>query len=342
MNDRQAARGMQTDASGTLPGAAIHTNDSRRRTEVRTLVPLDSLVCDDGRLKTEPSDASLRESERLFRAMFERSVVGIAHTAPDGHWLRVNQRLCELLGYTRDELAVRTFHDVTHPDDVDDSVAHLKQLLVGGRDADEWDKRYIRKDGAVIWVHLTVSLVRTPTGEPDYFISMVQDITDRKQLEHDRSQSLERERAARLEAEAARVEADATNAQLRAMQALTDTALSHLSLDDLLAEVLDRATAVMDVDNVAILLVEDDGRTLAMRAARGQLEEDVGRVRIPVGRGLAGRIAARRTPLVVNDTSAFDTYAGHPQLRQKLHSVAGVPLLVEDPLASEMEGHPVS
>jgi PAS domain S-box-containing protein len=274
--------------------------------------------------------------------MFERSVLGIAHTAPDGHWLRVNQRLCELLGYTRDELAVRTFHDVTHPDDVDDSVAHLKQLLVGGRDADEWDKRYIRKDGAVIWVHLTVSLVRTPTGEPDYFISMVQDITDRKQLEHDRSQSLERERTARLEAEAARVETDATNAQLRAMQALTDTALSHLSLDDLLAEVLDRVTAVMGVDNVAILLLDDDGRALTMRAARGRLEQDVGRVRIPVGRGFAGRIAASRAPLVVNDTSAFDTYVEYPQLRQKLHSVAGVPLLVEDPLASEMEGHPVS
>src|SRR5215813_1916278 len=88
--------------------------------------------------------------------------------------------------------------------------------------------------------------------------------------------------------------AETTNAQLQAMQALTDTALSHLALDDLLREVVDRVTAVMGVDHVAILLLDEDGRTLTVRAARGLLEDGADRVQIPVGQGVGGRIALSR------------------------------------------------
>src|SRR5258708_23222499 len=98
---------------------------------------------------------------------------------------------------------------------------------------------------------------------------------------------------------AVRAEAAATNAQLQAMQALTDAALSHLALDDLLRELLGRVTAVMGVDTVGIHLLDADGRTLTLRAARGLGEEDVGRGQIPVGRGFLGRVAARRGPLSV-------------------------------------------
>jgi signal transduction histidine kinase len=139
--------------------------------------------------------------------------------------------------------------------------------------------------------------------------------------------------------ETARVEAEATHAQLQALQALTDTALSHLALDDLLRELLGRVTAVMGVDHVAIFLLDADGRTLTMRAARGLLEEEVGRVQIPVGQGFAGRIAASRAPLIVDDTSFFDLYGVYPLLREQLHAVVGVPLLVDDPVADQEEGH---
>jgi len=140
--------------------------------------------------------------------------------------------------------------------------------------------------------------------------------------------------------EGVRAEAAATNAQLQAMQALTDTALSHLALDDLLRELLGRVTAVMGVDTVGIHLLDADGQALTVRAARGLGEEDVGRVRTRMGQGFAGRIAARRAPLIMDAEalSAADFAGASPLLWERLRSLAGVPLLVEDPA----EDHPVS
>src|SRR5260370_5673897 len=250
----------------------------------------------DDRPEREPSEGSLPESEELFRATFERAVIGIAHFSPGGRWLRVNQRLCDLLGYDRDELAARTSQDLTHPDDRDAAIAHGQRVLAGELDAYELAKRFICQDGAPVWVHVAVALVRAPGGAPDHFISMVQDISERKRLEQDRAQLLEQERVARLEAEAVRLEAETTNDQLRALQALTDTAPSPLALDDLLRELLGRVQAVMGVDHAAILLLEEDGQTFTARAIRGLAEEYVGWVQIAMGRGVAGRIAARRTP----------------------------------------------
>ena len=259
--------------------------------------------------------------ERLFRATFERAAIGIAHVSPEGRWLRVNQRLCDLLGYDRAELAALTWQDLTHPDDLDVDLDHVRHLLAGEIEEYELDKRYMRKDGTVVWGHLTVALVRTPAGTPDYFISMVEDITARKRLEREHARLLRRERA--------------TNTRLHALQALTDTALSHLALDDLLHELLGRVTAVLGVDSVGIALLDDDGRTLTLSAVRGLGEEDVGRVQIPAGQGFVGRIAASRAPQIADADalSAEDFEGAPPILRERLRSLAGVPLLVEDHVA---------
>ena len=112
---------------------------------------------------------------------------------------------------------------------------------------------------------------------------------------------------------------------LRALQALTDTALSHLSLEALLPELLERVRTVMQVDNVAILLLDAETRELAVSAASGPEEEVVGRLRIPVGEGFAGRIAATQEPLAVEDLSTFPIT--NPLLRDRLRSAMGVPLL---------------
>jgi signal transduction histidine kinase/putative methionine-R-sulfoxide reductase with GAF domain len=143
-------------------------------------------------------------------------------------------------------------------------------------------------------------------------------------------------------ARAAAAAAETTNAQLQALLALTDTALSHLALDDLLPELLGRVTAVMGVDHAALLLLDEDGQTLTVRAACGLLAAEVGRVRIPVGQGLAGRIAASQMPLVVGDTSRFDRFPVSPHLREPVRSMVGVPLLVEEPVGEPVEDHMVS
>src|SRR5258708_39811622 len=130
---------------------------------------------------------------------------------------------------------------------------------------------------------------------------------------------------------AVRAEAAATNAQLQAMQALTDTALFHLALDDLLRELLGRVTAVLGVDTVGIFLLDEDGQALTLRAARGLGEADVGRRQVPVGQGFVGRIVSSRAPLIMDaDALSGAGFAGaSPLLWERPRSLAGVPLLVE-------------
>jgi PAS domain S-box-containing protein len=125
----------------------------------------------------------LRESERKFRATFEQAAVGIAHVALDGRWLRVNQKLCAVVGYSKEDLLERTFQDITHPDDLEQDLAYVRQMLAGEIEAYTMEKRYIRKDRSMVPVNLTVALVHDAAGEPQYFISVVEDISERKQME---------------------------------------------------------------------------------------------------------------------------------------------------------------
>ena len=127
--------------------------------------------------------AVLRENQRRFQATFEQAAVGIAHVGLDGRWLRVNSKLCSIVGYSQEEIRGMTFQDITHPDDLDADIALVKQVLSGGIDTYSIEKRYIRKTGEHIWVRLTVSLVRGENREPQYFISMVEDIQARKDSE---------------------------------------------------------------------------------------------------------------------------------------------------------------
>lgn len=118
--------------------------------------------------------------KRRFRAAFEMAPVGAAHVAPDGRWLWANERLLKIVGYSREELLARTFQDITHRSDLDVDLEQGKRLLSGEIDAFSMEKRYLHKDGSVVWVALKVSLVRKLSGEADFFTSVVEDITERK------------------------------------------------------------------------------------------------------------------------------------------------------------------
>lgn len=129
------------------------------------------------------TEVALRESEAKFSSAFEHAGIGMALISPQGRWLRVNQAVCDLLGYRVDELLTRTFQDVTHPEDLQADLTQLRLALVGKLDAYQLEKRYLHRDGHVVWGWLSVSVVRAPSGAPQFFISQIVDITARKQTE---------------------------------------------------------------------------------------------------------------------------------------------------------------
>jgi PAS domain S-box-containing protein len=129
------------------------------------------------------SALAIRESEERFRNTFEQAAVGIAHVALNGQWLSVNRKLCEIVGYPAAELANLTFQDITYPDDLATDLAYVRQLLAGEIDTYTMEKRYISKLGRLVWANLTVSLRRDAQGVPLHFISVVEQIDDRKQAE---------------------------------------------------------------------------------------------------------------------------------------------------------------
>lgn len=128
-------------------------------------------------------EMNLRESEERFRGAFEFAAIGMALVAPDGRWLRVNRSLCEIVGYTAEELLATNFQSITHAEDLDTDVGHVRQMLAGALSHYDMEKRYHHKDGHIVWVLLSVSLVRDAMGEPKYFVSQIQDITNRKLAE---------------------------------------------------------------------------------------------------------------------------------------------------------------
>jgi PAS domain S-box-containing protein len=126
---------------------------------------------------------SLEATEARYRAVFDQVAMGVARVAPDGRFLEVNGRFCAIAGYSREEMLALTFQAITHPDDLDSDVAQASALLAGEIDTYSMEKRYLTKSGEPVWVNLTVSLMRAETGEPDYFVSIAEDISYRKQVE---------------------------------------------------------------------------------------------------------------------------------------------------------------
>jgi diguanylate cyclase (GGDEF)-like protein/PAS domain S-box-containing protein len=123
--------------------------------------------------------ARLDEVGRVYQTTFELAAVGIAHITLDGKWLRVNTFLCDMLGFSKEELQARTFQELTHPDDLETDLQLVNELLEGRRNSYSLEKRYLRKNGDVVWGNLTVSLVRDANGAPEHFISIVEDINER-------------------------------------------------------------------------------------------------------------------------------------------------------------------
>ena len=128
-------------------------------------------------------EEALRNSEAQFRSAFTHAAIGMALVSLDGRWLQVNRAVCEIVGYSEQEMLTKTFQDITHPDDLDIDLNYVGQVLSGEIESYQMEKRYFHKLGHEVWVLLSVSLVRDSQGVPLHFISQIQEITQRKQAE---------------------------------------------------------------------------------------------------------------------------------------------------------------
>ncbi|MEX0762452.1 MAG: response regulator [Dehalococcoidia bacterium] len=129
------------------------------------------------------SRTALERSESRFHVTFENAAVGMAHVGLDGCWLRVNQRLCDIVGYSKEELLQKRFSDITHPGDLAESLENANRLINGEIDEYMTEKRYVRGDGSTIWVSLAVSVMRDHYGRAEHFITVISDISRRREAE---------------------------------------------------------------------------------------------------------------------------------------------------------------
>lgn len=127
----------------------------------------------------------LRINEQQFRGSFENSPIGMALVSLKGEWMEVNKELCDMLGYTEEELLKTTFQDITHKEDLEKDLTEVTKTINGEIDSYKMEKRYIHKNGSIIWAMLSVSLVRNEKNNPVHFVSMIEDITERKENEQD-------------------------------------------------------------------------------------------------------------------------------------------------------------
>jgi len=113
--------------------------------------------------------AEVIEKEQRFRATFDQAAVGIAHVSPEGRFLLINKKFCDIVGYSEDEMLDLTFKDITHPDDLEADLEYVRQVLNGEIETYSMDKRYYRKDASIVWVNLTVYVVFERGGQSELF-----------------------------------------------------------------------------------------------------------------------------------------------------------------------------
>jgi PAS domain S-box-containing protein len=196
----------------------------------------------------------------------------------------------------------------------------LRRALEHDETVTNVETEVLRRDGVRLVLQGSAAPLAMPNGTKVGAVLVARDVTTERELQRQKDDLLERERAARAEAEAA-------VHQIRTIQAISDTALAVLHLDALVSELLDEIRGALAADEATILLLTDDGQHLMVNTIVGVEREVVRDVRVPVGEGFAGRVAATRAPVIVDDLSMIQVV--NPYLRENIRSLAGVPLLVE-------------
>lgn len=268
------------------------------------------------------TEDALLENREWLRLTMEGSRMGTwTRKLDQSNRVEWSPELEQIFGLERGEFpeTEEAFFDFVHPDDRDALGQAVRQAIENHTDYNV-EFRYTPKGGEVRWMLGRGRAFYDESGTPFRLAGLGWDITERKRAEEDRAELLAREQTARIEAETA-------TEMTKRLQTVTDAVLQHLAFNDLLKEMLDRVRHVLNTDSVAILLLSEDEQVLTVRAALGLEEEVADKVRVPMGQGIAGHVAASRLPLIVDDTSGIEVVTS--MLREKIGSLIAAPLVVE-------------
>jgi PAS domain S-box-containing protein len=261
--------------------------------------------------------AALLQSEAEFRAFFENAGVGAAQIDPDFNFIRVNDRYCEITGYSREELLGRSPLDITHPDDREADHARIARLFAHPDTTYDAEKRYLHKEGHTLWVHITISLVRDALGEPLHTVAVVEDITERVREER-RARRYTRVVAAinsiLSEVVRAETEEEVGHACLAVALEITESALGFIGEVRADGRLYDIAISEMGLERCAI------SNANGHRGAPGGLAIA----------GLHRHLLAGATSFFTNEPSAHPAAIGTPEGHPPLTSFLGVPLFQQD------------
>ena len=187
-NDQEVARLLAGQPSLDFENRYLHRDGSVVHVSwVATPLPDEGLLFCMGRDITglKRAEEALRQSEERFRISFDSASIARVMTRPDGSFLRVNERFCQMLGYTRDEFTRLDFRALTHPEDLEASRVCIQRLLSGQVETYRFEKRYLHRDGHVVWVDLSTTLIRDDEGGPLFFLTDIQDVSRRKAVEEE-------------------------------------------------------------------------------------------------------------------------------------------------------------
>jgi PAS domain S-box-containing protein len=264
-------------------------------------------------------NVALAESEERFRTAFANAPIGIGLLDLDGSFLDVNRALCGLLGYSPMDLLGKRPWELAHSRERSEEQKGFRAMMNGESTGFQAERRLRHKDGHFVYGLVSLSLAHDAEGSPRGGIWQVADITERRRAEIERSE--------RMREQAARTEAEAVAETIQKIQRITDAALEHLAMDDLLHELTVHLADIFDVDLAAILLLDQGEEHLTVGAAYGIATLPDEPLQVPFDGTLAGRIVAERQPAV---PEPGEHYAVAPLLDGKrVNAMLGVPLIVE-------------
>ncbi len=237
------------------------------------------------------SEEEMLKTEQRFRSAFENASTGAALLDLGNNYLRVNQAFCEMLGYPEEELLSKRSFEVTHPDDFEDSRGRTERLLSGEAEVMSLEKRYLRKDGQVVWAISDVSLVCDSDGNPDHFIAHYQNVTERKRVEEELR---ENERRYRRQA-----------TELSLLDTVRTALARELELSEVFRTVVEAIAGTYGYALVSAYLLKGEELVLQHQVGYGQVIE-----RVSTDKGVMGRVARTGRPVLLEDVSTDPAFLG--------------------------------